>query len=212
MEKRGHNLTYPLLPIVYQSIYSFLRFCLLLISFCVCVSLCKTSTKHNTWLWFGSLWIRKLSCNCCWCTKHRYFSKIMWSEVKSRNKFLTINKNNEVHLFDLNSFYIYFVFFFFFIFPSRSLSLSLSLSVLLFFCFPVFVCTNSSNCCIFGCCCCVDCIAMLSRKFFVQGKNSQAMHQPVAVGWNTQWTKFSGYWRNLRLMIQIIKTNSRTYS
>lgn len=37
MEKRGHNLTYPLLPIVYQSIYSFLRFCLLLISFCVCV-------------------------------------------------------------------------------------------------------------------------------------------------------------------------------
>lgn len=109
---------------------------------CVCVSLCKTSTKHNTWLWFGSLWIRKLSCNCCWCTKHRYFSKIMWSEVKSRNKFLTINKNNEVHLFDLNSFYIYFVFFFFFIFPSRSLSLSLSLSVLLFFCFPVFVCIH----------------------------------------------------------------------
>lgn len=38
-------------------------------------------------------------------------SKIMWSEVKknSRNKFLTINKNNEVHLFDLNSFYVYFV-------------------------------------------------------------------------------------------------------
>lgn len=68
-------------------------------------------------------------------------SKIMWSEVKknSRNKFLTINKNNEVHLFDLNSFYIYFCIL---LLSFPSFSLFSVAGVAWFFCFPVFVCTK----------------------------------------------------------------------
>lgn len=102
-------------------------------------------------------------------------SKNMWSEVKSRNKFLTINKNNEVHLFDLNSYCVYVIF--------------------LFSCFR---CTNSSHYCI-----------LLSQYLYAGLNHAKfaTMHQPLS---NTM-EQFSGNWRNLRLMIQIIKTYSQTY-
>lgn len=61
----------------------------------------------------------------------------------------------------------------------------------------MFRCTNSPNYCILL-------FAMLSRRFvsFIKG-NFCNMHQPLGT-----MEKFSGYWRNLRFMIQIIKTNS----
>lgn len=115
------------------------------------------------------------------------FRKIMWSEVKSRNKFLTINKNNEVHLFDLNSFYI--------------LCFFLSRCVLFFILFHVCVARIHRITAVY--CCDAFTQVFIKGNVFFATCTSRRLSNTME--------KFSGYCCNLRPMIQIIKTNSPTY-